>query len=265
MSTLSIAGEPPAAAQPEQPEGGRSFARRALDVFVSPEKAFVDLGPKAPWIAAFALYMVVPLLLGLAVPRMIPLEVRAAHLHEQMLASGAAEVPTLAELEVNMEEAEAQAPPVLPMLIGTATHAAYPAIVATICLLVFTFGLGGEARWRQYFSVVVHVLLINVVFSTLVTAFVVATRRLDFNLQLHNLFPFVPQDTAVFRILATHSVADLWMIAVLAAGVVQVNRKGTWTSRFGILLGLQLAAILLISFTIRLLTGNLPGMSGAGG
>ena len=100
-------------------------------------------------------------------------------------------------------------------------------ILAGISFAIFNAALGGEARFKQVFSVVTHagvVSSLGAVFGGVVNYF---RQRMDSVTTLGSLFPMLSEKSFVANFLGAIDVFAVWWVLVLAMGLAVLYRRRT--------------------------------------
>lgn len=225
----------PTAAAPREPG---PLPKRILDTFMSPGELFSRITPEAaPWVGPAVLVAAV---MALAFA-LVPLSAYEAMMQEQLR---------------NMPRQPGQAAPdaatmaTIGRIFGTLTMLFYPFIGALVVggLLKLLFGtvMGGEATFGQYLSVYTHAALILALGSLVNLPVIIASGDVMRQLNLSLLIPDGDPSSFLFKFLMQFGIFNLWQYAVIAVGVLAVNRgKISAAGAWGGVSGLYLATALL--------------------
>jgi hypothetical protein len=103
----------------------------------------------------------------------------------------------------------------------------FAAIIAGILFAIFNAALGGEASFKQVFTVLVHagaISALSTVFSGIVNYF---KGGVGSAANLGALLPMLPEDSFVANLLGTVDVFLVWYVIVLAMGLAVLYRRRT--------------------------------------
>lgn len=219
-------GEPEAGREGGPPDGRElpGLHVRLGQLVASPGRLFEGLRAEPAWIGAMALLVAASLVTTLLLPEEI--------IREAMLA----EAPADADVS-SLEDA-----------MGIARIAQYvfsvlgpplvTLIVAGVLLFVFNVVLGGEAAFRQLFSVSAHALLIPFLGGLVVLPLIISTGDPQTALALHLLVPGLEADGYVYRLLHGLNVFGLWACAVLGIAMSRLYPARTTGMAAGVIGGL---------------------------
>lgn len=160
---------------------------RAGQVIVSPGRLFDRLRRRPVWLGALLLVAAAGLLWAALIPEELLVEAARRSLPSDM---EAAEVERIARFSRYGNFVGAV---VGPFLVAT--------IVAGIVFFAYTVVLGGEATYRQTFSVTAHALIIPAAGTLLTVPLVLSTGDVQTVLALHLLVPDPDADAYLFRFL----------------------------------------------------------------
>jgi len=101
------------------------------------------------------------------------------------------------------------------------------AALAGLLFAIFNAGLGGEARFKQVFAVVVHAGVISTLQIGFSSVMNYARETIDFGTNLGMLLPFLPEQSPVVAFFSAIDIFRLWWIVVLAIGLGVLYRRRT--------------------------------------
>jgi len=125
-------------------------------------------------------------------------------------------------------------------------------IVAGILFAIFNAALGGEAAFKQLFSVIVHagvISTLSAVFSGTINYFRGATGSVA---NLGALLPMLPEDSFVGHLMGTIDVFLLWYVIVLAIGLAVLYRRKTQPIAIGLLVFYGVIALVVALIKTRM-------------
>lgn len=210
-------------------QGPASFPRRVLWTFVAPERLAENLKQHPRWL--------VPMLVGAALvvlaTVLIPAELWVEMIRRQMLESG----QTMPEGFDPAAMGTFQR--IGAIVAGAVFWFVWALVMAGIATLVFAFILGDDGRFRQYFSVTAHALLIPAVGGLLTVPLRLAQGDPMVTL---NLGLFLPLDDGYLaNLLRSLDLFVLWSWLVLAVGVHVIDRRRSLGSAAAVLLTVAVA------------------------
>ena len=105
----------------------------------------------------------------------------------------------------------------------------FTAFIAGILYLIFTFGTGGLAKYKQVLAVTAHASIISVLGAVLATAlqFMRGTITIQRPANLGVLVPFLPDNGFIATFLGTIDLVTVWWLFVLAIGLAVLYKKKT--------------------------------------
>jgi hypothetical protein len=122
-------------------------------------------------------------------------------------------------------------------------------VIAGVTAVIFSFILGDDGRYRQYLSVTAHALLIPALGGLATLPLRIARRNPQLTLNLGLFVPGV-EGTYLANLLTILDLFLLWGYVVLALGVHEIDRRRSWGSAAGILLGLGILMSAGLAFLI---------------
>jgi hypothetical protein len=214
-STAAAAGSTPA------PKG---LLTRLIGVVTSPKETFQSLVGAPTWLGILALTTVMVALFT-AMPLTTDAGQQAAiERNEQSVKAFGVQVTD--QMHERMEQGAAR----MPYTTGLSILVVSPIIVtifAGILFAIFNAALGGEASFKQVFSVTVHAGVISslgAVFTGIVNYF---RQRMDSVTTLGSLVPMLPEKSFVANFLGAIDVFIIWWLIVLAIGLAVLYRRRT--------------------------------------
>jgi hypothetical protein len=129
------------------------------------------------------------------------------------------------------------------------------AAVASLGMLVFNVGLGGEATFTQLFAIVAYSRIISILQTLFVTPLNYARESLSSATSLLVFFPMVDDAGFFGRLLGWIDLFGIWWIASLAIGLGVLYKRGSW----------PIAAVILALYVLLALAaaGVMVAFSGA--
>ncbi len=213
--------------------------RRILQTFVAPRELFRSFGEHAPWLGPLAISAVVAALVFLVTPREVFVE----------MMEGATTRRGKPVTITSDPETIAKYGRLLGMFSTLVMEPVMMFVVAGVLALVFTGLLRGEGSYRQYLAITTHTSLISSL-GVLLAIGLAALRGGDpQGISPALLFPGDAGGVAS-RILSGLDVFNLWALVVTGLGVSMVNRRRSWASAAGVLVGVYLLAVVGVAFLI---------------
>ncbi len=210
------------------PAGRKSFASRFLGVLTSPRETFADVAAAPRWIAMA--------LVVIAVTLACQMWFQSTDVGKQAMLDDSVRRMESFGMKVNDEMYEGMRKAIYePSTARTAFTAAAMvvlppimwAILAGLCFLVFGVFTGGEATFKQLYSVVVHsgvVGAVQVLFTTPLNYFRETTSSAtNFGVFL----PFLPEGSFLARFAGMVDLFLVWWVIVLSIGIAVTYKKKT--------------------------------------
>jgi hypothetical protein len=197
---------------------------RLIGVLTSPMATFQSIVPTPKWFGALAVTTLVVALFS-ALP-MTTDAGRQATLDQQVQAMKSFGVEVTDQMYEQMERRAAS----LPYTTAASVIVISPIfalIVAGLLFAVFNAAMGGEASFKQVFSVIAHAGVISAlgaVFSGAINYFRGATGSVA---NLGALLPMLPEKSFIGNLLGTIDVFLVWYVVVLAIGLAVLYRRRT--------------------------------------
>ena len=249
MSTTSAYAAPEASVVPAQPS---SLASRFAKVFVAPGELFEEFKETAPWGGPLVLALLVSIISGLAVYFMVPTDVYADLIRNDMLAKGG-QVPPDDMMVKIVPQAK-----MFGLIAGFFGPLVIALLVASVVYLVCRLAMGGKSAFNQYLTVVTHVQLVLVVGSLLTLPLVLMRRDPSVSLGLNLVFTNLTPKSPVFGVLHSLDVFNVWGILLIALGVAKIDGKRSWVPTAVVLTAVFLFFTVGIPFLLSLVLPH-PG------
>jgi len=238
-STADAAGSTPAP---------KSLVARIIGIIFSPKETFQSVVASPKWFGMLAASIVLA-----AIFASLPLTTpggKQAWLDKQIETRRAFGQQTDDNVYAQLEKVQ----PFLPYITAGSVLVITPIIAlifAGIVFAVLNAGLGGEASFKQVFSVTVHAGVISVlgaVFGGTVNYF---RERLDSLTTLGNLLPMLPEKSFLANFLGAIDVFLIWWLVVLAIGLAVLYRRRTQPIAITLLSLYGVIAIAIAAFKSR--------------
>jgi hypothetical protein len=213
--------------------------RRVLQTFVAPRELFQGFREDAPWLGPLLISAVVGMLVFLATPREVFVE----------MMEGATTRRGKPVTITSDPETIAHYGRLLGMFSTLVMEPIMSFVVAGALALLFSVLLRGEGTYRQYLAVTTHASLVTSLGA--LAAIALATLRggtLE-SVTPALLLPSALREGVAYRILSALDLFTLWALVVAGLGVSMVNRRRSWASAAGILVGIYL----MLALTVALL------------
>jgi len=214
-STAAAAGSTPAP---------KSLVARLIGILTSPKETFQSVVASPKWFGVLACTA-----LAVAVFTALPLTTEAgrqAAIDKQVSQMQSFGMQVNDEMYSRMEKQSA----IMPYTTAGSIIVISPIIVsilAGVFFAIFNAALGGEASFKQVFSVVTHagvVSSLGAVFGGVVNYF---RQRMDSVTTLGSLFPMLSEKSFVANFLGAIDVFAVWWVLVLAMGLAVLYRRRT--------------------------------------
>lgn len=223
-------------------EGLPNLAVRFGQVFFSPGELFDRLRERPAWIGAILLLIALNLLAVLLMP-----EDLLRQMMEAQIPGGADPAQAQEQMDTMMRFGRISSvigSLVMPLLAT--------AVISGVVIAIYNGILGGEAAFRQAFSVTAHASFIYAVGGLLTLGLMIARGEPGVSLSLHLLVPGLGEGY-LYRLLRGLGFFGLWTSVVLALGVTRLYPKRSFGNAAAVLLGLYVA------FKAVLAIFNVPG------
>ena len=222
-----------------------SLPARFVKTFVAPGELFDELREQPVWIGALAVVAVAGLVSSLLIPE--------SAIREAVMAQAGAD----GGAEVTAEQIDQMV--TVGRWMGYIGSVLGPLILAAVItgFLMFTFNLvlGGQATFRQLFSVSSHALFIPTVGGLVTLPLILASGDLQTALALHLLVPGLESDTYSYRFLHGLNVFSLAAAGVLGVAVSRIYRNREAGSAALVIVGAYVA----FKAVMALFGGMTPG------
>lgn len=216
MSTPVVAaGVPPAS---------KGLIARFIGVITAPKETFQSIVAAPRWLGMLALTTVIVAFFA-ALP-MTTDAGRQAAIDQQVESMQSFGFEVNDEMYAQMEKGSQMMPYTTAGSVLFITPI-FSVIIAGILFAIFNAALGGEASFKQVFTVLVHagaVSALSTVFSGIVNYFKGGVGSAS---NLGALLPMLPEDSFVSNFLGTIDVFLVWYVVVLAMGLAVLYRRRT--------------------------------------
>jgi hypothetical protein len=238
-STATAAGSTPAS---------KSLLARIVGIVVSPKETFQSVVASPKWFGVLATTT-----LAAALFTALPLTTEAGRqsaIDKQVTQMQSFGVQVTDEMYQRMEQGAGR----MPYMTGGSIIVISPiigAIFAGIFFAIFNAALGGEASYKQVFTVGAHASVISVlgaVFGGLVNYF---RQRMDSVTNLGSLLPMLPEKSFAANLLGAIDIFIIWWMIVLAIGLGVLYRRRTQPIAFALLGIYAVIAIVIAVFKSR--------------
>jgi hypothetical protein len=214
-STAPAAGSTPAP---------KNLLARIIGVMTSPKATFQSIVASPKWLGVLACTT-----LAAAIFTALPLTTEAgrqAAIDKQVSQMQSLGFQVTDDAYQRMEQGAAR----MPYVTGISVLVVSPifgAIIAGILFAIFNAAMGGEATFKQVFTVLAHAGVISTtgaVFGGIVNYF---RQRMDSITNLGSLVPMLPEKSFVANFLSAIDVFIVWWLIVLAIGLAVLYRRRT--------------------------------------
>ena len=202
----------------------RSLPARVLGVIFSPREAYADIAAKPTWLGAM---LVVLALTGGSTFAFLSTEIgKNAMLDQQRQTMESFGVKLNEQALQRMEEGAARAPYFA--MVGQAVFLPVAAlVVAGIALAVFNAVLGGDARFKQVFAIVVFSGVILALGAVFVLPLDYARETMASPTTLSVFLPFLEENSFLARFLGSVDLVRVWWFVSLSIGLAVLYRRRT--------------------------------------
>ena len=202
----------------------KGFPARILGVIFTPRAAYADVAARPAWLGAL---LVVLVLTGGSTFAFLSTEIgKNAMLDQQRQTMESFGVKLNEQAMQRMEEGAARAPYFA--LISQAVFLPVAALaVAGIALAVFNALLGGDARFKQVFAIVVYSGLILALGAIFVLPLDYARETMSSPTTLSVFLPFLEENSFLARFLGSIDLIRVWWFVSLSIGLAVLYRKRT--------------------------------------
>jgi Yip1 domain len=202
----------------------KGFPARILGVIFTPRAAYADVAARPAWLGAM---LVVLVLTGGSTFAFLSTEIgKNAMLDQQRQTMESFGVKLNEQAMQRMEEGAARAPYFA--LISQAVFLPVVALaVAGIALAVFNALLGGDARFKQVFAIVVFSGVILAVGAIFVLPLDYARETMSSPTTLSVFLPFLEENSFLARFLGSIDLVRVWWFVSLSIGLAVLYRKRT--------------------------------------
>jgi len=226
----------------------KSLPARFFGVITSPKETFLSVVPYPKWFGMLALTTVIVAFFS-ALP-MTTEAGRQAAIDQQVESMKSFGFEVTDQVYAQMEKGAGR----MPYTTGIAVLVMSPifaVIIAGILFAIFNAALGGEASFKQVFSVLVHagaVSALSTVFSGTVNYF---RGGVGSAANLGALLPMLPEHSFAANLMGTIDVFLVWYVIVLAMGLGVLYKKRTQPIAFSLLAVYAVVAIAIAIFKSR--------------
>lgn len=245
-STTIASSETPAASQPSLPG-------RLAQVFFSPGELFAGFRESAPWGGALLTLVLVIALTAGASFFLVPDQMIADFMKEQMRIGGAPQIPP-----DEMLLQQARIGKAIGAIVGPIMQAIVVFLSAGICSMAFTVLGGGQARFGQYLAIVSHAMFIPLLGALLAVPLQLKTGQLDLAYSLALAAPTLGIEPGgiLHHTLKQFDIFMMWGVVVAGIGVAAVNGRRSWVVPSVVLFSIYLFFSVGIPVVIKVITSG---------
>ena len=201
-----------------------NLAARFIGIITSPKATFASVVAHPKWLGMLAVTTVLIAAFS-ALPLTTPAG-RQAGLDQQVESMKSLGFEVTDQMYDQMEKSSQMAPYTTGISVLFISPI-FTIVVAGILFAIFNAAMGGEASFKQVFTVLVHasaVSALSTVFSGIINYF---RGGVSSAANLGALLPMLPQGSFVANLLGTVDVFLIWYIIVLAMGLAVLYRRRT--------------------------------------
>lgn len=204
--------------------GAKSLPARIVGVIFAPRAAYADIAARPRWIGAL---LVVLLLTGGSTFAFLSTDIgKNAMLDQQRQTMESFGIKMNDQAMQRMEEGAGRAP-YFGAIFGTLFLVVAGLAIAGIALAVFNAVLGGDAKFRQVFAVVVHSGVILALGALFVMPLDYARETLSSPTTLSVFLPFLEENSFLARFLGSIDLIRVWWFISLSVGLGVLYRRRT--------------------------------------
>ena len=214
----------PETAAPAAPAAPLGLAARALGVLFSPRATYADVAAHPRWVGIFLL---VVLISGGAATAFTATEVGQRAILDQQLTQAQASNRQMTEQQIQMLERMTPYYKYFSLPIQLFFFGLGSLVISGLIIAVFNAMMGGNASFKQVFSIVLHsgVLLGVGALFTLPLDYVRETMTSPTNLMV--FLPFLEENTFGARLFGAIDLFYIWWIVSLAIGLAVLYKRKT--------------------------------------
>jgi hypothetical protein len=210
-----------------------SLPVRAFQVFFSPGELFKKLREQPRWAGALA----VGIVLAIGAMAAIPPDIWTEWFRLRMMESG----QTMPE---GFDMGGVQR--IFAMIAGVVGYALFTFIMAGIMMVIFTFVMGDEGRYKQYLAIVTHTGLIGAFGGVLLIPLRIIQRDPQATLNVGLFTPFL-EDGYLLNLLTMLEFFSLWGAVVMALGISMLDERRSWGSAATVVLVLTVGIMAIFA------------------
>ncbi len=229
----------------------RGLLARLVGILTSPTSTYADVAARPRWLGALLLVLVIS---GIATGTFLSTEIgRTALLDQQFNSMEAFGRPPTAAQEERLKQFLPYAAYFI-VAFQVVTFPMVALVIAAVAFAIFGAVLGGDATFKQLFSVVAHSGFVIAVQQIFVLPLDYARESMSGPTNLAVFLPFLDADTFVARLLGALDLFVIWWMVSLAIGlgVLYKQRTATMTTA---LLAIYAAIAVVIAAVKTTLSG----------
>lgn len=219
-----------------------NLVARFIGIITSPKATFASVIAVPKWFGMLALTTVLVALFT-ALPMTTPAG-RQAALDQQVESMKSFGFEVNDQMYEQMEKSSQMAPYTTGISVLFVSPI-FTVVIAGILFAIFNAALGGEASFKQVFTVLVHagaVSALSTVFSGVINYF---RGGVSSAANLGALLPMLPQGSFVANLLGTVDIFLIWYIIVLAMGLAVLYRRRTQPIAISLMLVYAVIAVII--------------------
>ena len=235
----------PTAAAEASASGSKSLGARILGVVFTPRAAYADVAARPRWLGAF---LAVFLVTSTAATIFMSTDVGRNAVVDQQVTQSEAYGRHLNQEQIDRLEGMSRYCVYGAPVIQLVTLALGSLLISGIAFVVFNALLGGDATFKQAYSVIVHSGVILAALSLFTTPLAYARQTLSSATSLAVFFPFLDDGSFAARLLGAIDLVYIWWIVSISIGLGVLYRRRTGPIASTLLaiyvvIGLAIAAI----------------------
>jgi hypothetical protein len=203
----------------------RSFPARLLGVLFTPRAAYADVAARPRWLGAF---VVVFLISAAIATTFISTDVgRNAVIDQQITQSESWTGRPMNQQQIDRLEAMSKYFVYTTPIFQLVFFIAGSLLVSGIAFAVFNALLGGDARFKQVYAVVVHSGIVLAALALFATPLAYARQTLSSATNLAVFFPFLDDASFAARLLGSIDLVYIWWMVSVSIGFAVLYRRRT--------------------------------------
>ncbi len=208
--------------------------RRLVHVLFDPGRVFEELRDQPLWLGPLVVALVVSVTTMVAVPP----EVFAETIRRSLMEAGA-------DVPANLDFAMGISRLVTPVAAGLGLTL-WALVLTSVVFLVFAFVLGDDGRFRQYWCVTCHALLVLALGAVVTLPLKISQMDLQLTLSLGTFALFMDEGYWL-SFLNLMDLFGIWALMLVALGASKIDKARSWGSASAVVLGIWAVVALVLA------------------